>query len=127
MPQVEQEWADAVQNTLIARERDYDLHQEAQLAEERLALLNQDQRSAFDLIDQAVQMRSGQSFFLHGAGGTGKTFVYNTLCHHLRSQGKVVVCVASSGIAALLLKGGHTAHSTFKIPIDIHETSTCGI
>ena len=127
MPQVEQEWADAVQNALIARERDYDIDHEAQLGEERLALLNQDQRSAFDLVNQAVQSGSGQSFFLHGAGGTGKTFLYNTLCHYLRGQGKVVVCVASSGIAALLLKGGRTAHSTFKIPIDIHETSTCGI
>ena len=127
IPQVEQEWADAVQNTLIARERDYDPHQEAQLAEERLAILNQDQRSAFDLIHQAVQSHSGQCFFLHGPGGTGKTFVYNTLCHYLRGQGKVVVCVASSGIAALLLKGGRTAHFTFKIPIDIHESSFCSI
>ena len=35
--------------------------------------------------------------------------------------------MASSGIAALLLIGGRTAHSCFKIPIDIHESSLCGI
>jgi hypothetical protein len=31
--------------------------------------------------------------------------------------------VASSGIAALLLKGGHTFHSHFKIPIPCNEAS----
>ena len=33
----------------------------------------------------------------------------------------------SSGIAALLLDDGHTAHSMLKIPIKVNETSTCGI
>jgi len=37
----------------------------------------------------------------------------------------IVLCVASSGIAALLLIGGRTAHS--KIPINVHELSMCGI
>ena len=35
--------------------------------------------------------------------------------------------MASSGIASLLLIGGRTSHSTFKIPIEIHESSTCAI
>jgi hypothetical protein len=35
--------------------------------------------------------------------------------------------VASSGIAALLIDGGRTAHSRFKIPIKLNETSTCNI
>ena len=35
--------------------------------------------------------------------------------------------MASSGIASLLLIGGRTAPSTFKIPIEIHEGSTCSI
>ena len=68
---------------------------------------------------------SGKSFFLHGPGGTGKTYLYNTLCYHLHGQRKIVVCVASSGIAALLLIGGRTAHSCFKIPLKIHEDSMC--
>jgi len=40
---------------------------------------------------------------------------------------KIVLCVASSGIAALLLKGGTTAHSRFKIPLFCHEDSVCNI
>jgi len=52
-------------------------------------------------------------FFLNGPGGMGKMYLYQTLCHKLRSLHKIVLCVASSGIAALLLPGSRTAHSTF--------------
>jgi hypothetical protein len=76
---------------------------------------------------ETVESKSGMCFFLNGPGGTGKTFVYNTLCYALRAQGKIVLCVASSGIAALLLIGGRTSHSRFKIPILIHESSMCSI
>ena len=40
---------------------------------------------------------------------------------NIRSQQKIVLAVASSGIAANLLDGGRTAHSTFKLPLDIHN------
>ncbi len=46
----------------------------------------------------------------------------------LRAQGRVVVAVASSDIAALLLDGGRSAHSRFKIPVQgLNSTSTCYI
>jgi len=70
---------------------------------------------------------SGAVFFLEGLGGTGKTFVYSWLLSHIRSQGKVVLPVASPGIAAVLLEGGCTGHSRFKFPINITPTSTCYI
>jgi len=38
-----------------------------------------------------------------------------------------VLAVASLGIASLLLLGGRTAHSRFKIPIELHDESTCNI
>jgi hypothetical protein len=38
-----------------------------------------------------------------------------------------MLIVASSGIASLLFLGGRTAHSRFKIPIDLHDDSTCNI
>ena len=40
---------------------------------------------------------------------------------------KIVLCVTSSGITSLLLSGGQTAHSWFKIPIPINEASICNI
>ncbi|XP_057443466.1 uncharacterized protein LOC130735534 [Lotus japonicus] len=55
------------------------------------------------------------------------TFVWNTLSAAMRSKGKIVLNVASSGIASLLLPGGRTAHSRFSIPISIHELSTCNV
>lgn len=67
-------------------------------------------------------------FFFNGPGGTGKTFLYNTVCHRLCADGFIVLYVASSGIAAQLLIGGRTAHSTFKIPINgLTSESVCTI
>ncbi|CAN0875211.1 ATP-dependent DNA helicase PIF6 [Linum grandiflorum] len=37
------------------------------------------------------------------------------------------IVVASSGIAATLLSGGVTAHSQFKIPIEVDHASTCAV
>ncbi|KAH1069013.1 hypothetical protein GYH30_006552 [Glycine max] len=66
-------------------------------------------------------------FFLYGFGGTGKTFIWRTLASSLRAENQIVIIVASSGITSLLLLGGRTAHSRFKIPVPIFEDSTCNI
>ncbi|GBP42624.1 ATP-dependent DNA helicase pif1 [Eumeta japonica] len=42
--------------------------------------------------------------------------------NRVRGQGKIALAVASSGIAATLLPGGKTAHTMFKIPIDLDRT-----
>jgi hypothetical protein len=64
---------------------------------------------------------------VYGSGGTGKTFVWTTLLSRLRGLGKIMLTVASLGIASLLFLGGRTAHSKFKIPIDLYDESTCNI
>ncbi len=97
---------------------------DADNAEDRL---NDDQRNAYETILDAVTNKEGKLFFVYGNGGTGKTFVWTTLLSRLRGQGKIVLAVASSGIASLLLSGGRTAHSRFKILIDLHDESTCNI
>ena len=50
-------------------------------------------------------------FFLSAPGGYGKTFPIEALLSTVRGMGKIVLAVASSGIAAELLEGGQTAHS----------------
>lgn len=40
---------------------------------------------------------------------------------------KIVLTVASSGVASLLLPRGRTAHSRFKIPCDIDDDTVCEI
>jgi len=76
---------------------------------------------------QSYDQNLGKTFFVHSAGGGGKTFVCNTIAAAVRlgqhQDHKVALCVASSGIASLLLDGGRTAHSRFKIPIPVHENS----
>ncbi|XP_031108559.1 ATP-dependent DNA helicase PIF1-like [Ipomoea triloba] len=74
-----------------------------------------------------VDTNKGGLFFVYGYGGTGKTFLWKTLSAALRSRREIVLNVASSGIASLLLPGGRTAHSRFAIPISINEDSTCNI
>lgn len=61
------------------------------------------------------------------AVGAHKRHLWRTLSYKLRTQRKVVLTVASSGIAALLLLGRRTAHSRFKIPLQLYDGSCCAI
>lgn len=95
--------------------------------------MSPEQRHVFDTVVSGVMDREAhpnqphQSFFLHSAGGCGKTWTSNLIAAELRSQGKMVITVAASGIAATLLDGGRTAHSMFKIPLQILNDSYCSI
>jgi len=64
---------------------------------------------------------------LDAPGETGKTFLVNLLLASVRTHKKIAISVASSGIAATLLDGGKTAHSAFKLPINLKfsETTNC--
>ena len=65
--------------------------------------------------------------FIDGPGGTGKTFVYETILAYARSKGKLALPVATSGLAATLLSGGRTAHSLFGIPLQLSKNSVCSV
>jgi len=85
--------------------------------------LNFDQYHAYRLVLNADNRGEGGLFFIYGSGGTGKTCLWNTLISKLRSEKHIVLAVASSGIASLLLPGGKTSHSVFKIPLQPDEMS----
>ncbi|EIW58212.1 uncharacterized protein TRAVEDRAFT_123946, partial [Trametes versicolor FP-101664 SS1] len=128
MPLPVRNWGAEVENTYIAEQLDYDPQQQQEQAQEQQTRLNAGQRAAFETIINAVTNQEHKLFFVHGPGGTGKTFLYSALCHKIRGEGLIVLCVASSGIAALLLEGGRTAHSMFKIPVEsLNSQSTCAI
>ena len=128
MPHIANDWATINDNQFMSEQLSYDRTTEVQLANEHLRKLNAEQLTAYQRILDSVSLQSGQTFFLNGPAGTGKTFVYQTLCHRIRADGLIVLCVASSGIAALLLPGGRTAHSMFSIPVDgLCEDSVCNI
>lgn len=66
-------------------------------------------------------------FFVDSPGETGKTFMYRTLIANLRSKGHIVLATISSSIATILFLGGQTAHSRFKMPINVDTNSFCSI
>ncbi|XP_028121691.1 uncharacterized protein LOC114318914 [Camellia sinensis] len=115
------------ENRWKSRERGYAIS-EAQHADPQITIdcLNNGQRNAYNTITSSVFQNKGTVFFLNGGAGTGKTFMYNTIALKCRSLGHIIVTVASSGIASLLLVGRCTAHSTFFIPLDVLENSLCG-
>ncbi|KAE8244021.1 hypothetical protein A4X13_0g6849 [Tilletia indica] len=87
------------------------------------------QREVFDSLAAAVDDPDATSklFFINGPGGCGKTFVENTLLARVRGQGRIALAVAASGIAALMLDGGRTAHNRFKIPFLLDGNSVCAV
>jgi hypothetical protein len=81
------------------------------------------QRQHYDKIMNAIDSGNGACFFIDGPGGSGKSYLYQTLTHNVRAQRKSVLCVATTGIAATLING-MTAHKQFGIPVPCHENST---
>ena len=77
---------------------------------ESMPTLTTEQDKVFeDVISCVFGMNTNSSinvFYVDGPAGSGKTFLYSTLLRYLRGHGLIVVVVAMSGIAALLLEGG---------------------
>jgi hypothetical protein len=87
--------------------------------------LNPEQLSGYtEIIDHMIN-RKGRVFFVDGPGGTSKTFLYRCLIATVRLEGLIAVITTTSGIAASIMPGDHTAHSIFKIPIKISDGSIC--
>ncbi|XP_055961830.1 uncharacterized protein LOC126681473 [Mercurialis annua] len=114
-------------NRLLVEELSFDLLEMKTKHDKMLTTLNHEQKNIYDAVVSSVYLGLGNQFFIYGHGGTGKTYLYETIIYRFRSEGKIVLVVASSGISALLLPGGRTAHSRFKIPINLSERSTCEI
>ncbi|GJZ08213.1 ATP-dependent DNA helicase PIF1 [Tanacetum coccineum] len=116
-----------IDNRLIREALDYDIKKSKLEHAQLHSLLNPEQRVIYEQVVESVHNQTGQFYFVYGPGGTGKTFLYKTIIARLRSERMIVLAVASSGIASLLLPGGRTAHSRFVIPLELMENSTCGI
>ncbi|XP_074326808.1 uncharacterized protein LOC141664753 [Apium graveolens] len=114
-------------NNLIIEETSYDTGKMEYENSKLLQDCTEDQRKIYDAVIQSIDSNVGGIFFVYGSGGCGKTFLWRTLICKLRAEGKIVLPVASSGIAATLMPGGRTAHSRFKIPIVLDKCSTCNI
>ncbi|RCV38049.1 hypothetical protein SETIT_8G110800v2 [Setaria italica] len=93
-----------VKNRLLAEELAYDSAEVLLVHDNLVNQLNSEQKHIYDRVIQSVYEKARQCFFKH-----------------------IVLAVASSGVAALLLPRGRTTHSRFKIPVVIDESSVCEI
>ncbi|XP_062210318.1 uncharacterized protein LOC133911879 isoform X1 [Phragmites australis] len=114
-------------NRLIDDEMSYNLSELEMESASLCSRLNPEQMEAFQQIVHCASNEIPGFFFVSGFGGTGKTFLWNAIVSFLRAKGRIVLTVASSGVAALLLPGGRTAHSRFKIPLNIDDDTVCDI
>ncbi|CAJ2640229.1 unnamed protein product [Trifolium pratense] len=125
MPRADTSLVPDIQNSLIHDELNYN---KQSLAEEHVRLMStmtSKQHKVYDTIMTRFNENKHGVFFLCGYGGTRKTFIWRVMSVALRSKGEIVLTVASSGIATLLIPGGRTTHSRFCIPLNVDEFSTC--
>ncbi|RWS26596.1 uncharacterized protein B4U80_06144, partial [Leptotrombidium deliense] len=102
---------------------DYEFHRNQY--ELMYSMLNSEQKFAFETINKAIcNPALGNCYYIDGIGGSGKTFVYRCLIHYAMVQRKKVYTIAWTGIAAILLPFGKTAHRSFQLPFGLKEKST---
>ncbi|XP_071042361.1 uncharacterized protein [Parasteatoda tepidariorum] len=103
-------------NNDMNRELQYNTVEMAAIATRNVPLMNEEQRNIYD--DRIMlSVLAG-----HGLPGRrGKTILAE-----IQSNKGIALTVASSGIAATLLDGGRTAHSVFKLPLNIQNNPGAG-
>ena len=113
----------------VIQEEMFDAALQKCMSETKCKSLNAAQQDAFCAIMKAVhdENHPDRMFFQNAPGGYGKTFLIEALLSTVRGMKRIALAVASSGIAAELLEGRRTAHSCFKIPIPVNESSVCSI
>ncbi|GKE26559.1 DNA helicase [Tanacetum coccineum] len=90
-----------LKNKLLMEEKNY--RRDVLLQESALSVpkLNEEHKQIYSLIMNEAEQNRQEMLFVYGHGGTRKMFLWKTIISSLRSQGKIVLAVASSGIASL--------------------------
>uniref|UniRef100_A0A8C4X687 ATP-dependent DNA helicase n=1 Tax=Erpetoichthys calabaricus TaxID=27687 RepID=A0A8C4X687_ERPCA len=101
------------------------LQEEQHIAQTMISSLNTLQSAAFNKIVLATEDDSPipKCYFLDGHGGSGKTYLYETLIHFFTAKQQLIIASTTTGVAANLLINDRTCHSLFKLPVPITETS----
>ncbi|GKC80299.1 DNA helicase [Tanacetum coccineum] len=92
-----------LENKLLMEEKNYNRDLLKEDTAQSVLKLNHDQKKIYDIIISASVTNQQELLFVYGHSGTDKTFLWKTVISSLRAQGKIVLVVASSGIASLLL------------------------
>ena len=91
-------------------------------ASNALSTMNLEQRQLyFNILSNITGMppvhQPSSPIFIEGRPGRGKTFVVNAIVNNIRGEGKIVLIVGTSALAASLYERGRTAHNLFDIPV----------
>nr|XP_043614074.1 uncharacterized protein LOC122586020 [Erigeron canadensis] len=87
-----------LRNRLLMEEKNYDREQLSKEHNLQRQRLHPQQLLIYNEVIGGITQQSQVLIFVYGHGGTGKTFLWNTIIAGLRSQGKIVLAVAASGI-----------------------------
>jgi ATP-dependent DNA helicase PIF1 len=89
------------ESLLVSYEQQYSQNELNAIISENIPKLNADQLQIFNLLtnnqNPNIQLQHDKLYFVNGSGGTGKTFLYNTLLAYLRFNKKIPIVIASSG------------------------------
>ncbi|CAG8607440.1 7051_t:CDS:2, partial [Cetraspora pellucida] len=106
IPFWKQNWGHHNKSYIIAEQLAWNYQKLQNTVDKHISLLNSEQATAYYIIVDLVVKQDSQLFFLNGHAGTDKTFVYNTIAIKIRSLRKIILCIASLDIAALLFDLG---------------------
>jgi hypothetical protein len=123
LPMLDGHLLSEIRNKLL-RELNYDITD--LICQHSLAFpqLNQCQLNIYNCVLKSIHKKRQELIFVQGYRGTRKTFFWHTIINRLRSDGYIVLAIASSSIASLLVPSGHTTYSRFKIPFNVSDTSS---
>ena len=114
----------------VAREElDYEVQVETDLVAVRQPTFLAEQQDIFHTAIASVQSKDQLLLFIDATGGCGKTYLLNTILSAVRiiDGGSTALAMATTGIAANLLRLGRTFHSRLKAPLTPTEESTLQI
>ena len=112
------------QPAVIREELDFDFEEMKINAEAAIQTFTPEQLTVYEKVMDAVKGSKPLCMFLSARGGCGKTYLLNGLLAQVRCLepgGCVALAMATTGIAANLLKLGRTFHSRMKAPLDPDE------
>ena len=113
-------------NSIFSRHLNYSMVELKEKLRQNFSSLNHEQLAHYnEIVDSYNNQNQNHLYYIDGSGGTGKTFLYNTIVAKVRSENNIALSMASTGIASILLDGGQTAHTTLKLPLNPNSTSMC--
>ena len=115
---------DQIQINNTVDEEQYDYLLEKQYGKEKYDKLTSEQKQIVDDVISTLQNKNNRPalFFIKGAGGYGKTYTYEAICHLARAEKLNLAAIAPTGIAATLLPGGRTVHNRFSLDLNMTKS-----